>query len=178
MENAELLTVGHGAASSAALVDLLRGANVTSVVDVRTAPGSRAHPHFGRLALERELPARRLGYRWEPQLGGFRRAAPNSPDVFWQNAAFRGYAGHLRTPEAQAALRTVLEEAEQGRTTVMCSESVWWRCHRRLIADYAVLVAGISVYHLMHDGRLEPHPPSPGARLLDGGLLVYDQFPA
>ncbi len=172
----ELLTFGHGRASREQILEILHDKDVRRLVDVRTAPASRAHPHVSRAALEKWLPEAGIAYRWEPRLGGFRTAARDSPDIFWENA-FRGYAGHLRTPQAREAVRDLLNEASAERTTVMCSESLWWRCHRRLIADDAVLVTGVSVPHLMHDGGLEPHRPSPGARVQDG-VLVYDQTPS
>ncbi|MFB4300822.1 DUF488 family protein [Actinomadura sp. NTSP31] len=169
-----LLTFGHGTAERQELASLLRGAGVRDVVDVRTAPGSRRNPDVHRDALREWLPEEGIGYRWEKRLGGFRRAAPDSPDTFWRNDSFRGYAGYTRAPEFLAAMDELLPEADRGRTAVMCSESVWWRCHRRLIADFAVLARGRSVLHLAHDGRLTEHPPTPGARLRADGLLVYD----
>ncbi|GAA0949721.1 DUF488 domain-containing protein [Actinocorallia libanotica] len=169
-----LLTFGHGTAGREELAALLRGAEVRCVVDVRTAPGSRRNPDVHRDALGEWLPAAGIGYRWERRLGGFRRAAPDSPDTFWQNASFRGYAGHTRDPGFLAAMAELLAEAGETRTAVMCSESVWWRCHRRLIADFAVLARGRPVLHLAHDGRLTAHPPASGARLRADGLLVYD----
>ncbi|MFD0902762.1 DUF488 domain-containing protein [Actinomadura sediminis] len=169
-----LLTFGHGTAGRGELTRLLDGAAVRAVVDVRTAPGSRRNPDVHRDALREWLPAAGVGYRWERRLGGFRRAAPDSPDTFWRNDSFRGYAGHTRDPGFLAAMDVLLREAERDRTAVMCSESVWWRCHRRLIADFAVLARGRPVLHLAHDGRLTEHPPTPGARLRDDGLLVYD----
>lgn len=144
------------------------------VVDVRTAPGSRRNPDVMRAALREWLPGAGIGYRWDERLGGFRRPAPDAPDTFWRNEAFRGYAGHMRTPEFLAAMDELLPAAERTRTAVMCSGSVWWRCHRRLIADFAVLARGRDVLHLAHDGRLTAHPPTPGARPRDDGLLVYD----
>ncbi len=115
-----------------------------------------------RAALEEWLSAEEIGYRWEKRLGGFRRMAPDSPDTFWRNDSFRGYAGHTRTPEFLDAMDELLREAGQVRTAVMCSESVWWRCHRRIIADFAVLARGRPVLHLAHDGRLTEHPPTSG----------------
>ncbi|WP_037680033.1 DUF488 family protein [Streptomyces albus] len=172
---APLLTFGHGTAGRERLTALLRDAGVTAVVDVRTAPGSRRNPDVARDALAGWLPDDAgIGYRWEQRLGGFRRAAPDSPDTFWRNASFRGYAGHTRDPGFLAAMDELLREAAAARTAVMCSESVWWRCHRRLIADFAVLARGVPVLHLAHDGRLTAHPPTPGARLREDGLLVYD----
>ncbi|MEO3784095.1 DUF488 domain-containing protein [Actinocorallia sp. B10E7] len=169
-----LLTFGHGTAGREELARLLHGAGVRSVVDVRTVPGSRRNPAAHRDVLREWLPAEGIGYRWEKRLGGFRRAAPNAPDTFWRNASFRGYAGHTRTPDFLAAMDDLLREAGRTRTAVMCSESVWWRCHRRLIADFAVLARGRPVLHLAHDGRLTEHQPTSGARLQENGLLVYD----
>ncbi|WBO67836.1 DUF488 family protein [Streptomyces camelliae] len=172
---APLLTVGHGTADREQLTALLHGAGVQAVVDVRTAPGSRHNPDALRSALERWLPREGIAYRWESRLGGFRRAAPESPDTFWENASFRGYAGYTRDPQFTAAMDDLLRQAAQVRTAVMCAETVWWRCHRRIIADFAVLARRTPVLHLAHDGRLTPHPATAGARLREDGLLVYDR---
>ena len=168
-----LLTLGHGTASVAELTALLDGAGVERLVDVRTAPGSRRHPHVGRDALAGWLPAAGVAYRWEPELGGFRRPAGGSVNHALRHPAFRGYADHMRTPRFWAALDRLLAEAAGGPTTVMCAETLWWRCHRRLLADAAVLVRGAEVLHLDHRGRLERHRPTDGVRR-DGDLLAYD----
>ena len=135
---------------------------------MRRFPGSRRHPHLFREALEEWVP---VDYRWEERLGGRRPLVPDSPDVALRNASFRGYASWMRGPEFRGALAEVL--AEPRRTAVLCSESVWWRCHRRMVADAAVLLHGVEVQHLMPDGRLVPHPPTAGVRV-DGDVLVYD----
>lgn len=165
-------TFGHGTASEEEIAALLRDGGVELVVDVRTAPGSRRNPHVSRASLEHWLPSRGFAYRWDKRLGGFRRPPPNSPDIFWRQEMFRGYAAHMRTPEFAEAIDELLSFS--GEQTVMCSESVWWRCHRRMIADYLVLVRELPVEHLLHDGRLVRHEPTPGARLRDDGSLVYD----
>ena len=188
-----LLTYGHGTEPAERTTDILREAGVSSLVDIRTAPGSRRNPQFARAALEEWLPAAGIDYRWEKRLGGFRRPSPDNPDVVWREDMFRGYAEHMRSPDFLAAIEPVLAEAELAeaelaeaelaeagaepethQVTVMCSESLWWRCHRRLVADFAAVARGIEVRHLMHDGRLEAHRPTPGVRLRDDGLLVYD----
>lgn len=169
-----LLTVGHGTAEQDEFVDLLRGAGVQRLVDIRTAPGSRRHPHFGRDAMAGWLPDAGIGYRWEKRLGGFRKIAPDSPDTAIRNASFRGYAGYTRSPEFLAALDEVLAQAADATTAVMCSESVWWRCHRRLIADVATLAHGAEVRHLMHDGGLREHPVAEGARRATDGTVLWD----
>jgi uncharacterized protein (DUF488 family) len=169
-----LLTFGHGTATAMRMTELLRGAGVAVLVDVRTAPGSRRHPHVARAELERWLPEAGISYRWDKRLGGFRKATPDSPDTAWREDMFRGYAAHMRTEDFQAAMDEVLTQADADPTVVMCAESLWWRCHRRLLADFAVASRGVPVRHLLHDGRIEEHRLSPGLRRRDDGLLVYD----
>ncbi|SEE34125.1 Protein of unknown function, DUF488 [Streptomyces sp. 2231.1] len=176
--HAGLITFGHSTADRTTLVELLRGAGVTAVVDVRTAPGSRRNPDLSRQRLAEWMPEEHLDYRWEQRLGGWRKPSPDSPDTVWRNDSFRGYAAHTRSPEFVAAMDELMRQAGEARTAVMCSEAVWWRCHRRLIADFAVLALGEPVRHLMHDGRLTAHTPTPGVRLRDDGLLVYDDAPS
>lgn len=170
----ELVTFGHGTAGPDEIVALLHGAGVEAVVDIRTAPGSRRNPHMARRELEQWLPERGVAYRWEKRLGGFRKVPPESPDVVWERDAFRAYAGYTREPAFLEAIDAVLDEAGRVRTAVMCSESVWWRCHRRIVADFAQVARGVAVRHLMHDGRSMDHQPKEGVRLRDDGLLVYD----
>jgi uncharacterized protein (DUF488 family) len=169
-----LLTFGHGTATAGRMTELLRGAGVAALVDVRTAPGSRRHPHVARAELERWLPEAGISYRWDKRLGGFRKASPDSPDTAWHEDMFRGYAAHMRTGEFQAAADEVLDQARTSATAVMCAESLWWRCHRRLLADFVTAARGVPVRHLLHDGRTEDHRLSPGLRRRDDGLLVYD----
>jgi uncharacterized protein (DUF488 family) len=170
-----LLTVGHGSLSREALGALVTGAGVRQLVDVRRFPGSRAHPHLSADAFAGWLPPLGVAYRSEPRLGGRRRlpAGGVSEDPWWTVQAFRAYAAHTRTPEFAAALAEVLAQAEEGTLAVLCSEAVWWRCHRRLVADVVVLVHERPVHHLMPDGRTSPHRPAAGARRA-GDVLVWD----
>ena len=169
-----LLTYGHGTESAERTAATLAGACAASLVDIRTAPGSRRNPQFVRAAMEEWLPEAGIAYRWEKRLGGFRKPSAGNPDVVWHEDMFRGYAEHMRSADFRAAIDAVLAEAESRQVVVMCSESLWWRCHRRLVADYVSVARAVEVRHLMHDGRTEPHRPSPGLRLRDDGLLVYD----
>ncbi len=169
----ELLTVGHGTLAAGELTGLLQGAGVDLLVDVRSYPGSRRHPHVGREQMAAWVPEAGIAYRWEPRLGGRRRTHPGSPHVALRNDAFRGYADHMATPEFRAGLDDLLADAARRTTAVLCAESVWWRCHRRLLADAAELVGGATVRHLMHDGRLMPHRVTEGARRA-GDHVVYD----
>jgi uncharacterized protein (DUF488 family) len=170
-----LLTVGHGPQDRVALGARLTAAGVQVVVDVRRYPGSRANPDVGREALEDWLPRLGVGYRWDERLGGRRRLPPGEPaaDGWWTVTQFAAYAAHTRTAEFAAALDEVVAGAATATLAVMCSESVWWRCHRRLIADVAVLTRGVPVRHLMPDGRLTPHRPSDGAVLGADGLVHW-----
>jgi uncharacterized protein (DUF488 family) len=168
-----LLTVGHGPDGRDRLGTRLTGAGINLLVDVRRFPGSRSNPDVRREALADWLPETGIGYRWEERLGGRRRLPAGEPvaDDWWTVAQFAAYAAHTRTAEFGAALDQVVAEAAGATVAVLCSESVWWRCHRRLVADVAVLGRGVPVHHLMPDGRLTPHRPSAGAvRGADGQL--------
>jgi len=172
----DLLTVGHGRLDEDGLAALLTGEGVDLLVDIRRFPGSRGSPHLRREALAEWLPPRGPAYRWEERLGG-RRTLPRdqpSPDTWWTVPAFRAYAAHTRTPEFRSALAELLAEAARRRVAVMCSETVWWRCHRRLVADVAMLAHGFGVRHLMPNGSPRPHRPADGARVREDGLLVWD----
>jgi uncharacterized protein (DUF488 family) len=169
-----LLTYGHGTETAQRTAEVLAGARVVSLVDVRTAPGSRRNPQFARTAMQEWLPEAGIAYRWDKRLGGFRKPGPDNPDTAWREDMFRGYAEHMRSADFLDAIGAVLAEAENRQVAVMCSESVWWRCHRRLLADFVSLARGVEVRHLMHDGRVDAHRPSPGGRLRADGLLVYD----
>jgi len=172
-----LLTVGHGTHAENEFAALLRTAGVATLVDVRIAPGSRRFPQFGRAALEGWLPARGIAYFWERRLGGFRKLPANSPDVALRNTSFRAFAAHMRTSEFAAAVDEVVARAAAEPTTLMCSESLWWRCHRRLIADYACLIRRLEVRHIMPDGRLRSHELTAGVRV-SGSELLYDSTQA
>jgi uncharacterized protein (DUF488 family) len=176
-----LLTYGHGTEPAERTAAILRGARVVSLVDIRIAPGSRRNPQFARAALADWLPEAVIAYRWEKLLGGFRKPGPANPDIAWREDMYRGYAEHMRSADFAAAVDRILEEVrgtgqqDTGQqVAVMCSESQWRRCHRRLLADFVSRARGEPVRHLAHDGRLEPHLPSPGLRRRDDGLLVYD----
>jgi uncharacterized protein (DUF488 family) len=169
-----LFTYGHGTDSADRTVTTLTSAGIASLVDIRIAPGSRRNPQFARAAMQEWVPEAGIDYRWEQRLGGFRKPGPDNPDTAWHEDMFRGYAEHMRSAGFLAAIGAVLAEAESRQVAVMCSESLWWRCHRRLLADFVSVARGVDVRHLMHDGRVEAHRPSPGLRLSDDGLLIYD----
>lgn len=166
-----LYTVGHGTLEAERFAGLLTSSEISHLVDVRSVPGSRRNPRFGREAMEEWLPASGIEYRWEPDLGGFRRASKSSANTGLRHAAFRGYADHMQTPTFRTALDRLLAESARSSTVIMCSETLWWRCHRRLIADAVTLLAGVDVLHLMHDGKVRPHVVTAPARLEDGSVV-------
>jgi len=168
-------TVGHGTATADAFAELVRSAGVETVVDVRRFPGSRRHPHFAKDEMKRWLGEHDLRYRWLEALGGRRRGGPESPNVALRNQQFRAYADHMASEEFARGVGELLDAATKTDVAVMCSESVWWRCHRRLLADHLVLVADVEVEHMFHDGRRTAHPVTPGARRA-GIHVVYDDL--
>lgn len=172
-----LLTLGHGTSSAEELAQRLHAAGVQLLVDIRTAPGSRRHPHVNRDELARWLPETAIDYRWDKRLGGFRPVPPDSPDIALRNESFRGYAAHMRSPDFLDGVADLVDDVARTTTAVMCSETVWWRCHRRLLADHLTLVRGVAVEHLL-PSSVAPHVPTAGVRLRPDGLLVYDDLEA
>ena len=164
-------TIGHGTLPEEEFVALVQATGVTDVVDVRSFPGSRRNPQYGSEEMARWLPDAGVGYAWMRSLGGRRRPVPDSKHVALRHPAFRAYADHMETAPFVAGVDELL--ALGDGQAVMCSESVWWRCHRRLLADHLELVRGVDVVHIMHDGRLTPHPPTDGVRAVDD-RLIYD----
>jgi uncharacterized protein (DUF488 family) len=171
-----LVTFGHGTLTRDDFTQLLHQVGAGELIDVRSYPGSRRVPQFGRTQMESWVPEAGIAYSWQPALGGRRRPVRRSRNVAWANASFRAYADYMETDEFRAALAEVAAAAADRTVVVMCAESVWWRCHRRLIADAAVELHGSDVRHLFHDGRLTKHRPSPQARVEHDGepTLIYD----
>lgn len=164
-----VLTVGHSTRSLDELAGLLTANHVEEVWDVRTAPGSRRLPHFRKAVLEVELPERGIAYRHVKELGGLRKARPDSTNTGWRNASFRGYADYMETPEFEAALDALVEAQAGRRLAVMCAEAVPWRCHRSLIAD-ALVARGVEVLDLISEAPPRPHRMTPFAVVEDGAI--------
>src|SRR5437762_6763481 len=173
-ENTRLYTVGHGARPVEALLAVLGATGVDLVVDIRRFPGSRRHPQFGRERLADALAAAGIGYDWQGDaLGGRRPRSDRSRHIALREAGFAGYADHMGGPQFRAAVDVLIDRAARRRLAVMCAETVWWHCHRMLVADAAVL-RGTGVVHLIEVGRSQPHRLSPTVRRGDDGWPVYD----
>ncbi len=156
MQGPLVLTIGHSTRELQTFIDLLTENDVTCLVDVRTVPRSRTNPQFNRDTLPDALRAAGIDYLHLPGLGGLRRARPDSPNMGWRNASFRGYADYMSTPEFAENLERLLDLAARERVALMCAEAVPWRCHRSLIGD-ALLIRGFPVADIMGTGRTQPH---------------------
>lgn len=164
-----LWTIGHSTREWDAFVAMLGEASIACVVDVRRFAGSRRNPQFSPIAMAPALQEAGIAYLPMPELGGRRTARADSPNDAWRVAAFRGYADYMGTEEFQLARERLKRDAADSRCAVMCAEALWWRCHRRLIADDFV-ARGWQVMHLVAPGKQQSHPLNPAARMHDGVL--------
>ena len=169
-----VFTIGHSTRSIPEFVDLLRAGRVELVVDIRTIPRSRTNPQYNLDTLPGELEPFQIGHCRIAELGGLRgreHGVPPETNAFWNNRSFHNYADYALSDDFERGLEELLAVSAERRTAIMCSEAVWWRCHRRLVADH-LLLRGREVIHLMGDSRLDPATMTPGAKER-GGKLVY-----
>ncbi len=164
-----LWTIGHSVRPWEEFVALLQGEAVACLVDVRRFAGSRRNPQYSPADMGPALAEAGIEYVPMPEYGGRRAPAPDSRNGAWRVAAFRGYADYMASPEFALARERLMARASVQRTAVMCAEAVWWRCHRRLIADDFV-ARGWTVLHIMGPGKVQPHELNPDARMEDGVL--------
>ena len=162
-------TIGHSTLAIEDFLRLLQTSEIRRLADVRSFPGSRRYPQFNKDNLQSSLSANQIEYVHLPELGGRRRARPDSINMSWRNESFRGYADYMETHGFELGISKLLDLAAQRRTAIMCAESLWWRCHRSLISDY-LKVKGIEVVHIIAGGKSEPHPYTSAATIVDGEL--------
>ena len=170
-----ICTIGHSNRSFDEFAGLLREAGVQRLLDVRAFPNSRTHPQFNQDVLPGELAACGISYEHLPALGGRRRKSTTVPvdvNAFWTHPSFHNYADYALSSPFRAGLDRLIAEGRQQRCAVMCSEAVWWRCHRRIITDY-LLARGVAVIHILGPGHREPARLTEGARLQADGTVVY-----
>jgi uncharacterized protein (DUF488 family) len=168
-------TIGHSNRSFDDFVKLLSGTEISLVADIRTVPRSRANPQFNKDTLAQALTAFDVSYEHMAALGGLRgKARAISPEVnaFWGNESFHNYADYAFSPAFHAGLDHLIERGCQLRCAIMCSEAVWWRCHRRIVADY-LLARRETVFHVMGEGRLEPAQLTAAAIVQPDGTIIY-----
>ncbi|RTZ47674.1 DUF488 domain-containing protein [Candidimonas sp. SYP-B2681] len=164
-------TIGHSTRTTEEFLSLLAHYEIAAVADVRSFPGSRKYPQYGKEVLAATLADHGIDYRWFQILGGRRRAALDSPNTAWRNASFRGYADYMATTEFHQGLDELLEFASRSRTALMCAEAVWWRCHRSMVSD-ALCVRGVKVLHILDTKHSALHPMTSPARI-EHGQLTY-----
>lgn len=163
-------TIGHSSRPIDEFLTLVREQEIERLADIRRYPGSRAHPHFNPGPLATSLASIATEYLPLQELGGRRAPDPQSPNTVWRNAAFRAYADFMETPEFDAGLQRLTLLAAERRTAIMCSEAVWWRCHRSLVAD-ALKARGARVLHIMGGGKVVEHPYTSAASIVEGRLV-------
>jgi uncharacterized protein (DUF488 family) len=174
MEN-PFFTIGHSKRPVSEFLGLLEEAEVQLVGDVRTVPRSRANPQYDRSVLPKTLREFQIEYEHLPELGGLRGRSADvitSVNAFWENPSFHNYADYAMGEEFRVGLRKLLDLGSDKRCVIMCAEAVWWRCHRRIIADY-LLASGSLVFHILGRGRIEQAHITPGAILGSTGTLSY-----
>lgn len=170
MENkAQLWTIGHSTHPIEQFIGALNSFEIKVIADVRSFPGSRRYPQFNKENLEASLANAGIGYSHFPELGGCRRARPDSLNVAWRNEAFRGYSDYMESHEFHEGMTRLQNVAGEHRTAIVCAEAVWWRCHRSLISDY-LKAKGVEVAHIMALGKSEAHPFTSAARIVNGEL--------
>jgi uncharacterized protein (DUF488 family) len=173
-DRSPVFTIGHSTRTIPEFVDLLRKGRVELVVDVRSVPRSRTNPQYNLDALPDALAAFQIGHTRIAELGGLRpksKTVPPEVNAFWTNQSFHNYADYALTDEFHAGLARLVELNAERRCAIMCSEAVWWRCHRRIVADY-LLIGGAQVFHLMAPARVEPAKLTEAATPT-GDALVY-----
>jgi uncharacterized protein (DUF488 family) len=180
-------TIGHSTRAIDEFIPLLKENQIKLLVDVRAFPGSKRYPQFNKEALAKSLNAQGIRYEHFPELGGKRKSKPDSRNTAWRNSSFRGYADYMETEQFQKGVERLLAFARSDGlgsrrnehdgweavtpcpTAIMCAEAVWWRCHRSLIADY-LKARGVEVLHILGANKVDPHPYTSAARIVNGEL--------
>lgn len=169
MNQKTIWTIGHSTRTLEELVEMLHSFQIKAVVDIRSYPGSKRYPHFSKEALEVSLPSNKVLYIHIKDLGGRRKTNADSKNTVWRHPSFRGYADYMETAPFREGMRQLEKLAMQQRTAYMCSEAVWWRCHRSMVSDF-LKVQGWKVMHIMGIGKEVEHPLTEPAAILDGAL--------
>jgi len=176
MSSAEkiIYTIGHSTRSEEEFIAILSSFSIEVLVDIRSYPGSRKYPHFNKEHLQKILPEHKIIYQHFPQLGGRRKVVKDSKNNAWRNDAFRGYADYMQTEEYKKGIADLEAVAEKYTTAYMCSEAVWWRCHRSMVSDY-LKWKGWNVQHILSKNKSEEHPYTSPAKIVNGKLSYSDE---
>ena len=169
----QIWTIGHSTHPLEEFVEWLNAHQIEQLVDIRRYPGSRKYPHFNREALAESLPKNGISYCHFENLGGRRKAKPDSVNQVWRHPSFQGYADYMETAEFKATVEELKGIATEKRTTIMCSEAVWWSCHRAMVSDY-LKAENWKVLHIMAPNKTTEHPYTKPAKI-ENGKLVYKE---
>lgn len=178
VERPPVYTVGHSTRSIAEFVELLRQGQVDLVADIRSTPRSRTNPQFNLDTLPEALAAWQIGHTRIAELGGRRaksKTVPPEVNGFWTNQSFHNYADYALSDEFNAGFSRLTALSSERRCAIMCSEAVWWRCHRSMVSDYLKSI-GVTVIHIMAPGKTEEHPYTSAASIADGKLIYGEKF--
>ena len=174
VKNATIYTIGHSTHSIEVFLAMLRSFEIKKLVDVRRLPGSRKFPQFDQDALQKSLSESGITYIYEADLGGRRKVHKDSKNTAWRNTSFQAYADYMETEEFKNAAIKLEQTGLEAPTVFMCSEAVWWRCHRSMISDY-LKVRGWNVQHIMAEGKSQEHPYTSPARIEDGKVVYTEE---
>ena len=174
VEQKSIWTIGHSTRPIEYFIEMLQSFSIKMLVDIRSFPGSRRYPQFNKENLEISMPENGIEYLHLRPLGGRRAAKPGSKNTAWKNAAFRGYADYMETNEFKEAIQELEKIAMKQRTAYMCSEAVWWRCHRSMVSDY-LKAEGWTVNHIMDIGKATEHTYTAPAKIIDGRLSYEER---
>lgn len=169
-----IYTIGHTTRSLEDFVELLRANKIDKLIDIRSFPSSRKYPQFNKESLATSLPQHGIMYEHKVDLGGRRKVQKDSKNNRWHNKSFRGYADYMETDKFEDAISDLEETASQTRVAIMCSEAVWWRCHRSMVADY-LKAKGWDVEHIMTINKTEEHPYTSPAIVVGNKVIYHDK---
>ena len=172
-ETHTIYTIGHSTHSLSDFFDMLQSFGIKVIADIRSLPGSRKYPQFNKENLELSLKEIGIHYTHLADLGGRRKVKKDSKNTRWNNDSFKAYADYMETGEFERAIVKLEQIALEQPTAYMCSEAVWWRCHRSMVSDY-LKAKGWTVLHIMATGKVQEHPYTAPARIVDGNLFYFD----
>ncbi len=168
--NDTIWTIGHSNHSLEEFLKMLKSFNIELLVDVRSYPGSNYVPHFNKENLQESMPENGIEYLHIKKLGGRRKGKKDSDNTIWRNKSFRNYADYMETTDFKQGAEKLAEAGREKRTAFMCSEAVWWRCHRSMVSDY-LKAGGWEVMHIMDEDKADEHPWTSPASIVDGELV-------
>ncbi|HEY8687963.1 MAG TPA: DUF488 domain-containing protein [Chitinophagaceae bacterium] len=164
-----IYTIGHSIRTQEEFISILQSFKIELLADIRSYPGSKRYPHFNKENLQKILPGYKIIYQHFSELGGRRKTSTDSKNTAWKNDAFRGYADYMGTEDFKKGISKLEDAALKNKTAYMCSEAVWWRCHRSMVSDY-LKWKGWKVLHIMAENKSEEHPYTSPAKIVDGQL--------